>query len=74
LEKELREQGIITPQNTVKENVFIQGYKRIRIFTHPREYKYMESDDDQIQRFVTLESADPWQRQILEILKQYPDD
>ena len=73
-EKDLREQGIITKQNTVKDDVFIWGYKRIRIYTHPREYKYMESDMDEIARFITLEDADPWQRQVLEVLEQYPDD
>lgn len=74
IEEDLREQGIITSENKVKDNVFIWGYKRIKIYTHPREYKYMESDDDQMVRFITLDNADPWQRQILEVLDQYPDE
>ena len=74
IEESLREQGIITSKNKVKDDIFIWGYKRIRIYTHPREYKYMESDDDQIARFITVEDADPWQREVLEILEQYPDE
>ena len=73
-EKDLREQNIISPENKVKPDVFIWGYKRIRIYTHPREYKYMESDMDQTARFITLKDADPWQKQILEVLEQYPDE
>jgi hypothetical protein len=73
-ERDLREQGIITKYDTVKDDVFVAGYRRIRIYTHPREYKYMESDMDQIARLITLEDADPWQKQVLEILEQYPDD
>ena len=34
----------------------------------------MESDDDQIARFITLEDANPWQKEVLEILEQYPDE
>ena len=74
IEKDLRQQGIITNKNTVKDDIFIFGYKRIRIYTHPREYKYMESDDDQIAKFITLADADYWQRQVLEVLEKYPDD
>jgi len=74
IKQNLREQGIITSENKVKDDVFIWGYKKIRIYTHPREYKYMESDDDQLVKFITLDNADPWQRQVLEVLNQYPDE
>jgi len=74
IEKSLREQGIITSQNKVKNDIFFFGWKRIMVYTHPREYKYMESDDDQMVRFITIDNADPWQRQVLEVLEQYPDE
>lgn len=74
IENDLREQGIITPNNKVKEDVFIWGYKRIRIYTRPkREYLYLESDMDQNAWFITLENADEWQRQVLQILEKFPD-
>lgn len=73
-EKDLREQGIITEWDTVKDKVYIWGYKRIRIYTNPRQYKYMESDMDQNAWLITLDNADPWQKQILEVLEKYPDE
>ena len=73
-EKDLREQGVITSENKVKEEIYFWAWKRIMVYTHPREYKYMESDEDQRTYYITLDNADPWQRQILEILEQYPDE
>jgi len=73
-EKDLREQNIITKNDTIRDSVFIWGYKRIRIYTHPREYKLMESDMDENNWFITLENADSWAREILEVLEKYPDD
>lgn len=73
VEKDLRQQGIITPDNKVKQDVYVWGSKRIRIYTNPREYKYMSSSDDEIACFITLEDSDPWQRQVLQILEKFPD-
>lgn len=71
---DLREQNIITPENKVKDDIFIAGYRRIRIYTHLREYKYISSSDDEIARFFTLENSDRWQRHVLEVLEMFPDE